>query len=118
MSLVLIWLAGSDYGTLLTITSEMILTPYLLAGTFLLKIITRPPHKAVGVDACIYGLWLSYASGPVHLLLPVIPHVPGPLVFLYAQRTHQRDRSLKHRELALIGLLLVVVVSATWMLVG
>ena len=71
-SLVLIWLTGSDYGTLLTIASEMILVPYLLVGAFLLKIATRPLHQAVGIGACIYGLWLLYASGPVHLLLSVV----------------------------------------------
>lgn len=117
-SLVLIWLTGSNYGTLLTIASEMILVPYLLVGAFLLKIATRPLHKAVGIGACIYGLWLLYASGPVHLLLSVVLYAPGLLVFLYARRTHQHDRSLKRRELALIGLLLVAAVPATWMLVG
>ena len=54
-SLVLIWLTGSDYGTLLTIASEMILVPYLLVGAFLLKIATRPLHQAVGIGACIFG---------------------------------------------------------------
>ncbi|QLP58504.1 amino acid permease [Klebsiella quasipneumoniae] len=117
-SLVLIWLTGSDYGTLLTIASEMILVPYLLVGAFLLKIATRPLHQAVGIGACIYGLWLLYASGPVHLLLSVVLYAPGLLVFLYARRTHQHDHSLKRRELALIGLLLVAAVPATWMLVG
>ena len=91
-SLVLIWLTGSDYGTLLTIASEMILVPYLLVGAFLLKIATRPLHQAVGIGACIYGLWLLYASGPVHLLLSVVLYAPGLLVF--------------------------AAVPATWMLVG
>ena len=118
VSLVLIWLTASDYGTLLTIASEMILVPYLLVGAFLLKIATRPLHQAVGIGACIYGLWLLYASGPVHLLLSVVLYAPGLLVFLYARRTHQHDRSLKRREVALIGLLLVAAVPATWMLVG
>ncbi|HHL3340612.1 TPA: amino acid permease [Klebsiella pneumoniae] len=117
VSLVLIWLTGSDYGTLLTIASEMILVPYLLVGAFLLKIATRPLHKAVAIGACIYGIWLLYASGPVHLLLSVVLYAPGLLVFLYARRTHQHDRSLKRREVALIGLLLVAAVPATWMLV-
>ncbi|HFF9914195.1 TPA: amino acid permease [Klebsiella pneumoniae] len=118
VSLVLIWLTESDYGTLLTIASEMILVPYLLVGAFLLKIATRPLHKAVAIGACIYGIWLLYASGPVHLLLSVVLYAPGLLVFLYARRTHQHDRSLKRREVALIGLLLVAAVPATWMLVG
>ncbi|MFJ2973762.1 amino acid permease [Kluyvera sp. NPDC087067] len=116
-SLVLIWLTGSDYNTLLTIASEMILVPYFLVGAFLLKIAQRPLHKVIGVGACIYGLWLLYASGPMHLLLSVVLYAPGLLVFIYARRTHDDNVLLKRRELALIGLLLIASVPATWMLV-
>lgn len=116
-SLVLIWLTGSDYNTLLTIASEMILVPYFLVGAFLLKIAQRPLHKVIGVGACIYGLWLLYASGPMHLLLSVVLYAPGLFVFIYARRTHDDNVLLKRRELALIGLLLVASVPATWMLV-
>lgn len=117
-SLVLIWLTGSDYNTLLTIASEMILVPYFLVGAFLLKIANRPLHKLIGVGACVYGLWLLYASGPMHLLLSVVLYAPGLRVFIYARRTHVDNVMLKRRELALIGLLLVAAVPATWMLVG
>ena len=117
-SLVLIWLTGSDYNTLLTIASEMILVPYFLVGAFLLKIANRPLHKLIGVGACVYGLWLLYASGPMHLLLSVVLYAPGLLVFIYARRTHVDNVMLKRRELALIGVLLVAAVPATWMLVG
>ncbi|EPK7360983.1 amino acid permease [Kluyvera intermedia] len=116
-SLVLIWLTGSDYNTLLTIASEMILVPYFLVGAFLLKVARRPLHKVIGVGACIYGLWLLYASGPMHLLLSVVLYAPGLMVFIYARRTHDDNVLLKRRELALIGLLLVAAVPATWMLV-
>ncbi len=69
--LVLIWLTGSDYNTLLTIASEMILVALFLVGAFLLKIATRPLHKTVGVGACIYGLWLQYASGQCTCCYPL-----------------------------------------------
>ncbi|EDO4409941.1 arginine:ornithine antiporter, partial [Salmonella enterica subsp. enterica serovar Enteritidis] len=68
--------------------------------------------------ACIYGLWLLYASGPMHLLLSVVLYAPGLLVFLYARRTHKHDNVLNRQEVVLIGLLLVAAVPATWMLVG
>ncbi|MCS2154404.1 amino acid permease [Scandinavium goeteborgense] len=116
--LILIGITGSDYNTLLTIASEMILVPYFLVGAFLLKMATRPLHKAVGIGACIYGLWLLYASGPMHLLLSVVLYAPGLLVFMYARRTHALSDTLKRREMALIGLLLVAAVPATWILVG
>lgn len=108
----------NGYNTLLTIASEMILVPYFLVGAFLLKIATRPLHKAVGVGACIYGLWLLYASGPMHLLLSVVLYAPGLLVFLYARKTHTHDNVLNRQEMVLIGMLLIASVPATWMLVG
>ena len=116
--LVLIWLTGSDYGTLLTIASEMILVPYLLVGAFLLKVAKSPLQKFVGIGACAYGLWLLYASGPMHLLLSVVLYAPGLLVFLYARSTHQHEKTLARREVMLIGFLLIAAVPATWMLVG
>ncbi|WLI77264.1 amino acid permease [Kosakonia sp. H02] len=114
--LVLIWLTGSDYNTLLTIASEMILVPYFLVGAFLLKIARRPLHRTVAVGACVYGLWLLYASGPMHLLLSVVLYAPGLLVFMYARRTHEMTDALMQREKALIALLLVAALPATWML--
>ncbi|MCZ3381571.1 amino acid permease [Kosakonia sp. SOY2] len=114
--LVLIWLTGSDYNTLLTIASEMILVPYFLVGAFLWKIAQRPLHQAVAIGACLYGLWLLYASGPMHLLLSVVLYAPGLLVFMYARRTHEMTEMLKQREKALIGALLIAAVPATWML--
>ncbi|WP_039058295.1 amino acid permease [Enterobacter sp. Bisph1] len=115
--LVLIWLTGSDYNTLLTIASEMILVPYFLVGAFLLKIARRPLHQAVAIGACLYGLWLIYASGPMHLLLSVVLYAPGLLVFIYARRTHERTALLRQHEKALIGVLLVAAIPATWLLV-
>ncbi|CCK06913.1 Arginine/ornithine antiporter ArcD [Cronobacter sakazakii 696] len=115
--LVLIWATGSDYNTLLTIASEMILVPYFLVGAYLLKIAKRPLHQAIAVGACIYGLWLLYASGPMHLLLSVVLYAPGVVFFLYARRTHVDNVALKGQEKIVIGLLLIAALPATWMLV-
>jgi len=116
--LLLIWLTHSDYNTLLNIASEMILVPYFLVGAFLVKVAARPLHRVTGIGACIYGLWLLYASGPMHLLLSVILYAPGLLVFIYARRTHQHDSTLRTGERVLIVCLLVAAVPATWILVG
>lgn len=116
--LILIWGTGSDYGTLLTIASEMILVPYFLVGAFLLKIAKTPLQKAIGAGAGIYGLWLLYASGPMHLLLSVVLYAPGLLVFLYARRTHQHNQPLSRREVMLTAFLLIAAAPAMWMLIG
>ncbi|XTZ36646.1 amino acid permease [Salmonella enterica] len=114
--LLLIWLTGSDYNTLLTIASEMILVPYFLVGAYLLKIARRPLHQAVAIGACTYGLWLLYASGPMHLLMSVVLYAPGLAVFIYARHTHKETERLLGMEKALMVLLLIAAIPATWML--
>ena len=85
----------------------MILVPYFLVGAFLLKIATRPLHKAVGVGACIYGLWFTvrlWSNAPCCYPLFCMRRAAG---FLYARKTHTHDNVLNRQEMVLIGMLLI-----------
>ena len=116
--LVLIALTHADYNTLLTIASEMILVPYLLVGLYLVKLTRgKALALAVGLGASLYGLWLLYASGPLHLLLSVVLYAPGLLLFLFARRGGRGDVSLTQLERVAIGLLMAASLPAMWQLV-
>ncbi|MEN4928851.1 amino acid permease [Erwinia billingiae] len=118
--LVLIWLTGSDYNTLLTIASEMILVPYFLVGAYLFKVarqLNRPGIMAIASGASAYGLWLLYASGPLHLLLSVVLYAPGVLLFLFARRGGRGTAQLNVLEKGAMALLMVASAPAMWMLV-
>ncbi|UYP71760.1 basic amino acid/polyamine antiporter [Pantoea dispersa] len=117
--LILIAVTGADYNTLLTIASEMILVPYLLVGLYLVKVV-RGQHKPLalltGLGASAYGLWLLYASGPLHLLLSVVLYAPGLLLFLYARRGGRGDQPLLALERIAIVLLIAASLPALWQL--
>ena len=117
--LVLIALTGADYNTLLTIASEMILVPYLLVGLYLIKVVrgqNKPWAMFTGVGASAYGIWLLYASGPLHLLLSVVLYAPGLLLFLYARRGGRGDKMLSQLERIAIVLLIAASLPALWQL--
>ena len=115
--LILIALTHADYNTLLTIASEMILVPYLLVGLYLWKVAAgKPKVLFVAAGATIYGLWLLYASGPMHLLMSVVLYAPGLLLFLFARRGGRGTSPLHIAEKALMVLLIVAAVPAVWML--
>ncbi|VFP79489.1 basic amino acid/polyamine antiporter [Candidatus Erwinia haradaeae] len=83
--LIIIWLTGCNYNTLLTIASEMILVPYLLVGAYLFKVtkkLKKPIMSIIAIGASIYGVWLLYASGPLNILLSMLFYIPGVLIFL------------------------------------
>ena len=117
--LILIAVTGANYNTLLTIASEMILVPYLLVGLYLVKVV-RGQHKPLalltGLGASAYGLWLLYASGPLHLLLSVVLYAPGLLLFLYARRGGRGDQPLFALERIAIVLLIAASLPALWQL--
>lgn len=115
--LILIALTHADYNTLLTIASEMILVPYLLVGLYLWKVAAgKPKVLFVAAGATIYGLWLLYASGPMHLLMSVVLYAPGLLLFLFARRGGRGASPLHIAEKALMVLLIAAAVPAVWML--
>ncbi|UVC27603.1 amino acid permease [Pantoea sp. SOD02] len=117
--LILIALTGADYNTLLTIASEMILVPYLLVGLYLIKVVrgqNKPWAMFTGIGASAYGIWLLYASGPLHLLLSVVLYAPGLLLFLYARRGGRGDNVLSQLERIAIVLLMAASLPALWQL--
>ncbi|HFT1683816.1 amino acid permease [Providencia stuartii] len=119
LSLVLIWLSGSNYNTLLTIASEMILVPYFLVGAFLIKVAFERHNKLllmVGMVASLYGLWLLYASGLINLMLSVVLYAPGILVFWYARIQQSQQAPLNMAEKIIALAIIAGAVPATYYL--
>lgn len=119
LSLVLIWLSGSNYNTLLTIASEMILVPYFLVGAFLIKVAFERHNKQllmVGMVASLYGLWLLYASGLINLMLSVVLYAPGILVFWYARTQQSQQAPLNMAEKIIALAIIAGAVPATYYL--
>ncbi|WP_215846762.1 amino acid permease [Candidatus Pantoea bituminis] len=117
--LILIALTKADYNTLLNIASEMILVPYLLVGLYLIKVVRgkgQPLPMAIGIGASTYGIWLLYASGPLHLLMSVVLYAPGLLLFLFARRGGRSDIALTSLERVAMGLLIAATLPAMWQL--
>ncbi|WP_414148751.1 amino acid permease [Erwinia sp. BNK-24-b] len=117
--LIMIWLTGSDYNTLLTIASEMVLVPYFLVGAYLFKVarkMNKPGALVIALGASAYGLWLLYASGPLHLLLSVVLYAPGMLLFLWARRKNQGSGKLNGIEKMGMAALIAGSGPAMWLL--
>lgn len=93
--LAVLW-SGQGYNTLLAISSQMILVPYLLVAAFLLKwswqqrANTQQPiglgQYLIAAGATLYGAWLLYASGLDNLLLSLWLYIPGLALFWLAKR--------------------------------
>lgn len=114
--LLLVWLTGNSYETLLLVSTSMILIPYFLVGAFLLKLAFTQNLSAgikfIGLMATVYALWIVYAAGTEYLLFSVLLYLPGVLLYLYSQYRHHGRLKLKGFEIALLPALAVLAVPA------
>ncbi len=96
LCLLMIFVTGKGYNTLVIISTSMILIPYFLVGAYLVKVSfaqsERWSIKAIGLGASVYGIWLIYAAGVDNLLLSLLLYIPGLAIFYYSR--HQARQQL------------------------
>ncbi|MDP2017679.1 arginine-ornithine antiporter [Hydrogenophaga sp.] len=111
----------ASYLALISLSTAMILLPYLFSAIYGLLLSLRgegAPGTRRTADlpvaglATVYCLWLLYAAGPKYLLLGSLLYAPGAAVYLWA-RKQRAERAFKTYEVAiLIAMLLMAAVAA------
>ncbi|MDP4076348.1 arginine-ornithine antiporter [Acidovorax sp. A1169] len=125
--LVLTLFSKASYLALISLSTAMILVPYLFSAAYGLSLAWRGEgqrefrHRSdlpIAALATVYCVWLLYAAGFKYLLLSALLYAPG--VVLYAWAKHQRrDRVFTTWEWAiLVALLALAGVAATLLAQG
>lgn len=121
--LILTLWSKASYLALISLSTAMILIPYLFSAAYGLKLAwtgegqapgTRAARRAVGYTAlaAVYCVWLLYAAGLKYLLLSALLYAPGAAVYLLAMK-QRAQRAFTGREwVILAGLLLLAALSA------
>lgn len=93
--LLLTLVSQASYLALISLSTAMILLPYLFSAVYAVLIAVRgegaagslrPMHLPIAALASVYGVWLLYAAGPKYLLLSALLYAPGAAVFFWAKR--------------------------------
>ena len=119
--LILTLFSKASYLALISLSTAMILLPYLFSAIYGLLLSLRGEGASgtrrtadlpVAGLATVYCLWLLYAAGPKYLLLGSLLYAPGAAVYLWA-RKQRAERAFKTYEVAiLIAMLLMAAVAA------
>ncbi len=126
--LLLTLVSNASYLALISLSTAMILVPYLFSAVYGLSVAWRRDGAApvsagksgrmdvpVAALATVYCLWLLYAAGPKYLLLSALLYAPGAALFFWARREQGRD-AFTDIEKAILGALLLLAVVAIAML--
>jgi arginine:ornithine antiporter/lysine permease len=98
--LVVTLFAKAGYLALISLSTAMILLPYLFSAAYAVLIGARHEGEAgtvkrldlpIAAFATVYCVWLLYAAGPKYLLLSALLYAPGALIYLIAKREKKRQ---------------------------
>jgi len=126
--LLLTLFSNASYLALISLSTAMILVPYLFSAAFGLWVAWRSDGlPSVGTAqrgamdipvaalATVYCLWLLYAAGPKYLLLSAVLYAPGAALFFWARR-ERAQTAFTGPEQFVLGALLLVSAGAIFML--
>jgi arginine:ornithine antiporter/lysine permease len=122
--LIVTLVSKASYLALISLSTAMILVPYLFSAIYGLVLARRgegAPGAArrsdtpVAAFASVYCLWLLYAAGLKYLLLSALLYAPGAALYLLAKR-QRAERAFTGREWAILAGLLLLAGVAAWLL--
>jgi arginine:ornithine antiporter/lysine permease len=131
--LILTLVSKASYLALISLSTAMILIPYLFSAIYGLKLawtgraggevvkgsVTSEAHPARDIAitalASVYCAWLLYAAGLKYLLLSALLYAPGAAIYLLAKK-QRAERAFSGREQLILALLLLVALASAYML--
>ena len=131
--LILTLLSKASYLALISLSTAMILIPYLFSAVYGLKLAwqgraasdapagksAEPRHPARDISitalASVYCVWLLYAAGLKYLLLSALLYAPGAAIYLLAKK-QRSERAFTGRELVILAALLLLALVSAYML--
>lgn len=122
--LLLTLFSKASYLALISLSTAMILIPYLFSAIYGLWISWRgegvagTAHRSdlpVSAFAVIYCLWLLFAAGVKYLLLSALLYAPGAILYLIA-KNQRAMRAFNRREKLILACLVLLAAVAAWLL--
>ena len=116
--LVLVFFTSKGYDVLIQLATTMILVPYFLVGTYLLRLAFNIGAawyiKLAGIIATLYGFWLVYAAGIEYLLFSVILYTPGAILFFYTRYHKSGKFDFSRNETVALGCTFILSIGSIY----
>lgn len=125
--LILTLFSEASYLALISLSTAMILLPYLFSAAYGLSLALRGEGVKAAIGradvpvaalATMYCLWLLYAAGFKYLLLSAMLYAPGVLLYAWAKRQRKEQVFTTWEWLVLAALVVLASVAATLLVMG
>ena len=122
--LLLTLVSKASYLALISLSTAMILVPYLFSAVYGLFVASRGEGTAaaqnrsdvpIAAIATVYCVWLLYAAGLKYLLLSALLYAPGAVLYIVAKR-QRAQRAFTGREMVILAVLVALALVAAGLL--
>ena len=128
--LILTLLSKATYLALISLSTAMILLPYLFSAIYGIKVAFAQNERAqeaiksiaysdvmkpIAVVAAVYCLWLLYAAGMKYLLLSALLYAPGAALYFWAKR-QRHERAFTATEGVVLAVLFALAATSAYLL--
>lgn len=122
LTLALVYFANNAWNTMLSVTSVMVLPPYLGCTLYLWKIAAEKDFPEIpgigkkfalfcGIAGSVYAIWMIYAGGLKYLMMAFVFQLAGIPVFVAARRRHLAQGETVMTEKERIAAWLIAIIS-------
>ncbi|MEG0829330.1 MAG: basic amino acid/polyamine antiporter [Anaerovoracaceae bacterium] len=120
--LIVVYFNASTYQVFYTISTTMMIIPYLLSSMYYWKLVSTEKHYLekkninplgayiVAIMATIYGIWLIYSGGMVGLMISALLYAPGTIIYIWGKREKNQPAFAKAGDKAILGIILILFV--------
>ncbi len=117
----------ASYLALISLSTAMILLPYLFSAIYGLRLTwprqgsaapLRLRDLSITVIATLYCSWLLYAAGPKYLLLSALLYAPGAVFFIFAKREQKKPVFIGVETAVFVIFILLAIVAGYLLAVG
>ena len=128
--LILTMFSQASYLALISLSTAMILIPYLFSAIFGLcvawrnqqpniKSTTKPStgDTTIAGIASVYCVWLLYAAGLKYLMLSALLYIPGTFLYIWAKK-QRAERTFTKTEFIILAAILCLAIIAAYMLIS
>lgn len=116
--LIIVYFNASTYQVFYTISTSMMIIPYLLSAMYYWQLINSQGSnlrkkgvnpvsaRIVAVVGIIYGIWLLYSGGVVPLMISALLYAPGTLIYIKGKRENRQQPFGRMRDKVILSAIL------------
>lgn len=118
--LLIILFSKATYLAMISLSTSMILVPYLFSTVYAIQISRNSSvkEKIIALLACTYCCWLLYAAGLKYLFLSALLYMPGAIFYIIAKKQQKQIIFKKFEKIILSFIILFSIIAIVLLCFG